>query len=154
MTRNSSFLVTVLLLAALFIAPAAAGDVMEKIETGEIIVIPSVDNYNPDLSGSRVINQITQGETFVHSRYVWPFTSQIDVTLTWDEHVGGDLELSVYKPDGAFVGHYTDLYDSSVKDGVINVDIKTSSGFLPMGDWELEVYGREVFGSSVSYSLL
>ena len=153
MTRNSSFLVTVLLLAALVIAPAAAGDVMERVETGEIIVIPSVDDYNPDLPGSRLINQITQGETIVHSRYVWPFTSQIDVTLTWDEHFG-DLELSVYKPDGTFVGHYTDLYDSSVKDGVIDIDIKPSSGFLPMGDWELKVYGRDVFGSSVSYSLL
>ncbi|WAI00988.1 hypothetical protein [Methanogenium organophilum] len=144
---------TALLLAALAIAPAAAGDVMERVETGEIIVIPSVDKYNPDLSGSRVINQITQGETIRHLRYVWPFTSKIDVTLTWDEHFG-DLELSVISPDGDFVGHYTDLYDSSVKDGVIDVDIKTSSGFLPMGDWELRVYGREVFGSSVSYTLL
>ena len=52
---------TVFLLAALVIAPAAAGDVMEKVETGEIIVIPSVDKYNPDLSGSRVLNQITIG---------------------------------------------------------------------------------------------
>lgn len=144
---------TVLLLAALFIAPAAAGDVMEKVETGEIIAIPSVDKYNPDLSGSRVINQITQGETISHLRSVWPFTSKIDVTLTWDENFG-DIELSVISPDENFVGHYTDLYDSSVKDGVIDVDIKTSSGFLPMGDWKLEVYGREVFGSSVSYSLL
>ena len=153
MTRNSSFLVTVLLLAALNIMPAAAGDGMEKVETGEIIIIPSVDKYNPDLSGSRVLNQITQGEMVVHSRYVWPFTSKIDVILTWDEHFG-DLELYVISPDGDFVGHYTDLYDSSIKDGVIDIDIKPSSGFLPMGDWELRVYGREVFGSSVSYSLL
>ncbi|KAF1078094.1 hypothetical protein [Methanogenium sp. MK-MG] len=153
MAGKSSFLLAVLLLAALFIAPATAGDVMEKVETGDIIVIPSVDEYNPDLSGSKVQNQITQGEMIVHSRYVWPFTSKIDVTLTWDEHFG-DLELYVYKPGDNFVGHYTDLYDSSVKDGVIDIDIKPSSGFLPMGDWELRVYGREVFGSSVSYSLL
>lgn len=144
---------TTLLLAALVIAPASAGDVMETVETGEIIVIPSVDKYNPDLPGSKVLYQITQGETISHLRSVWPFKSKIDVTLTWDEHFG-DLELSVYEPDGNFVGHYTDLYDSSVKDGVIDIDIKPSSGFLPMGDWELRVYGRDVFGSSVSYSLL
>ncbi|MDE4907119.1 hypothetical protein L0665_00560 [Methanogenium marinum] len=61
MTRNSSFLLAVHLLAALNVMPAAAGDVMEKVETGEIIVIPSVDEYNPNFSGSGAINQITQG---------------------------------------------------------------------------------------------
>jgi hypothetical protein len=152
MPGKTSFLLAVLLLAALFIMPTAAGDGMERVETGEIIVIPSVDTYNPDHSGVRVLNQITLGETIVHSRYVWPFTSKIDVALTWNEHFG-DLELSVYTPDGTFVGHYTDLYDSPVKDGVIDIGITSSSGFLPMGGWELRVYGREVFGSSVSYSL-
>ena len=153
MAGKITFLLTVFLLAALVIVPAAAGDVMEKVEAGDIIVIPSVDEYNLDHSGLRVINQITQGEMIVHSRYVWPFTSKIHVTLTWDENFG-DLELYVYKPGDNFVGHYTDLYDSPVKDGVIGIDIKTSSGFLPMGDWKIKVYGREVVGSSVRYTLL
>jgi hypothetical protein len=37
---------------------------------------------------------------------------------------------------------------------VIDIDIKPSSGFLPMGDWKIKVYGREVVGSSVRYTLL
>ena len=108
MAGKISFLLTVFLLAALVIVPAAAGDVMEKVEAGDIIVIPLVDEYNLDLSGLRVINQIIQGEMIVHSRYFWPFMSKIDIILTWDEHFG-DLELYVYKPGDNFVGHYTDL---------------------------------------------
>jgi hypothetical protein len=52
--------------------------------------------------------------------------------MSWDENYG-DLELYVYRPDDTLIGHYTDLYDSSAKDGLIDIDIKTSSGFLPMG---------------------
>ena len=152
MTGKTSFLLAVLLLAALFIVPATAGDLMEKFENNEIIVIPSVDKYNPEIFGTKAQNQISQGETIIHSRYVWPFTSKIDVTLTWNEQYG-DLELYVYKPDNTLLGHYNDLYDSSVKDGMIDIDIKTTSGFLPMGNWKINVYGRQVIGSSLSYSL-
>ncbi|WP_245543594.1 hypothetical protein [Methanoplanus limicola] len=125
---------------------------MEKTENNEIIVIPSFDKYNPAISGTKAQNQISEGEIISHSRYVWPFTSKIDVTLSWNENYG-DLELYVYRSDDTLIGHYTDLYDSSSKDGLIDIDIKTSSGFLPMGDWKLNVYGREVSGASLDYSL-
>jgi hypothetical protein len=144
---------TGLLIAAFFTAPVVAGEVIEKNVKNNIIVIPSVDEFIPDLSGTKAQHQISQGEMVSHNRYVWPFTSKIDVTLTWDEHYG-DLELYVYMPDDSFVGHYTDLYDSSVRDGMIDIDIRSSTGDLPMGDWRLKVYGRQVSGSSISYSLM
>jgi hypothetical protein len=61
---------------------------MEKVETGDIIVISSVDKHNPDLSGSIAQNQTVKWETIVHSKYVWPFTSKIHVRLVRDEHFG------------------------------------------------------------------
>lgn len=143
---------TALLITALIIAPVMAGEVIEKKMENEIIVMPSVDGLIPDFLDTKAQHYISQGETVYHARYVWPFTSKIDVALTWDEHYG-DLELYVYTPDDNFVGHYTDLYDSPVKDGVINVDILSSTGYLPMRDWKLNVYGRQVSGSSISYSL-
>ena len=144
---------TGLLIAAFFTAPVVAGEVIEKKTENDVIVVPSVDGFIQDLPGTKVQYQISQGETVSHTRYVWPFTSKIDVTLTWDEHYG-DLELYVYKPDDSYVGHYTDFYDRPVRDGVIDIDIKSSSGYLPMGEWKLNIYGRQVSGSSISYSLL
>lgn len=153
MTEKVSVLLIAALLVALLAAPVMAGDAAEKVGREEIIVIPSVDKFDSGLAGTKAQNEISQGEMVYHTRFVWPFISKIDVTLTWDENYG-DLELYVYQPDNTFVGHYTDLYDSSVNDGVIDLDIQSSSGYLPMGDWKLNVYGRQVSGSSISYSLL
>lgn len=153
MTEKVSVLLIAALIAALLAAPVMAGDATDKISKEEIIVIPSVDQFVSGLTGIKAQNEISRGEMVYHTRFVWPFTSKIDVTLTWDENYG-DLELYVYKPDNTYVGHYTDLYDSSVKDGMIDLDVKSSSGYLPMGDWKLNVYGRQVSGSSISYSLL
>ena len=144
---------TALLITAILTAPVMGGEVIEKKMENDVIVVPSVDGFIQDLSGTKAQHQISEREMVYHTRSVWPFTSKIDVTLTWDEQYG-DLELYVYTPDDSFVGHYTDLYDSSVRDGLINIDIKSSSGYLPMGDWKLNVYGRQVSGSSISYSLL
>jgi hypothetical protein len=69
-----------LLPAAFFIVPVTAESTMEKTENSEIIVIPSVDKYNPLISGTKAQNQISEGEIISHSKYVWPFTSKIDVT--------------------------------------------------------------------------
>jgi hypothetical protein len=69
-----------LLPAAFFIIPVTAENAMEKTENNEIIVIPSVDKYNPAISGTKAQNQISEGEIISHSRYVWPFTSKIDLT--------------------------------------------------------------------------
>ncbi|MBP2133659.1 hypothetical protein J2128_001613 [Methanomicrobium sp. W14] len=139
--------------AALFIFPAMGSGISEKSINDEIIVMPSVDKYITNFSEIKYQHQISQGEMVYHTRYVSPFTSKIDVTLTWDENYG-DLELYVYTPDNSFVGHYTDLYDSPERDGMIDIDVQSSSGFLPMGDWKLNVYGGQVSGSSLSYSLL
>ena len=144
---------TTLLIMALLTAPVMAGEVIEKKMENNVIVVPSVDGFIQELSGTKAQHQISQGEMVCHSRSVWPLTSKIDVTLTWDEHYG-DLELYVYTPDDSFVGHYTDLYDSSVRDGMIDIDIRSSTGYLPVGNWKLNVYGRQVSGSSISYSLL
>ena len=66
--------------AAFFIMPVKAESAMENTEKNEIIVIPSVDKYNPLISGTKAQNQISEGEIISHSRYIWPFTSKIDVT--------------------------------------------------------------------------
>lgn len=153
MSEKISALLIATILVALFTAPVIAGNVIDEIEKNEIIVLPSIDKSGSELLGTKAQNSISQGEMVYHSRYIWPFTSKIDVTLTWDEQYG-ELELYVYQPDNTFIGHYTDLYDSSEKDGTIDIDIKTASGYLPIGDWKLNVYGREVSGSSVSYSLI
>ncbi len=151
--RGKILIFIVLLVAAFLAAPVTASEVLEKSVKSDIIVVPSIDKFIPELSGTKAQHQISQGEMVYHSKFVWPFTSKLDVTLIWDENYG-DLELYVYTPDDGFVGHYTDLYDSSVRDGLINIDIKSSSGYLPMGNWKLNVYGRQVSGSSISYSLL
>ena len=59
-----------------------AGEVIEKKMENDVIVVPSADGLIPDLLGTKAQYQISQGETVYHTRYVWPFTSKIDVTLT------------------------------------------------------------------------
>lgn len=113
------------------------------------IVVPSADKI-PDISGgSKAQNTIMQGQTISHTSFVLPFTTKISEYLIWDEQKA-DLELRIYSPNG-FIGTYTDLYDSSIRDGVINVDIINSNG-LPFGTWRFDVYGKQVDGS-VSYRI-
>lgn len=95
-----------------------ASEVLEKSVKNDIIVVPSIDKFISDLSGTKAVNYISEGEMVYHTKFVWPFTSKLDVTLIWDENYG-DLELYVYTPDDSFVGHYTDLYDSPVRDGMV-----------------------------------
>jgi len=130
---------------AILIIPASA--VQDK-ESGTIVV-PSADKI-PDLSGgSKAQGTITQGQTISHTKFVLPFTTKISEYLIWDEQ-RADLELRIYSPNG-FIGTYTDLYDSSIRDGVINVDIIKNNG-LPFGTWTFDVYGKQVEGS-VSYRI-
>lgn len=143
--KLSVFSVCLFVIFAAVIIPASASQYKDY----GTIVLPSADKI-PDLSGgSKAQGTITQGQTISHTRFVFPFTTQINEYLIWDED-RADLELSIYSPNG-FIGTYTDLYDSSTRDGVINVDIINNNG-LPVGTWTFNVYGKQVDGS-VSYTI-
>ncbi|WP_157202236.1 hypothetical protein [Methanoplanus limicola] len=49
--------------------PVKAESAMENTEKNEIIVIPSVDKYNPLISGTKAQNQISEGEIISHSSF-------------------------------------------------------------------------------------
>lgn len=153
MAKKFTFFVIGIVLLALLAAPAAASALSADNSEGSIIVTPSSEKVIKNPGGTKLQNQISEGEWAYHTRYVGTQTSTFQVTLTWDEDYG-DLELYIYTPSGIYVGSYTDLFDSATRDGMINIDVSASSGYLPVGSWRINVYGRDVSGSSITYTLL
>lgn len=129
------------LLALCSIPVAAVGDPTES----EYQVTPWIDGLSPDTRSSHSSSVVQNGvEKFDY--YVSSGCRQLDIKVSWDLSPNyNSLTLRILTPNGLLVGEYTDIYESSVKNGIIPITITSSS--LNTGYWKCEVIGTTVSGS-------
>ena len=71
----------------------------------------------------------------------------MDVTISWNlPPKYNSLSLKIFDPNGSIVSEFTDLYESSIPNGIIPIKIRGMPD-LTVGEWRFSVIGSDVSGT-------
>ena len=141
------YVVGVFLLLCICVFPASAADGfgVEKLESEYLILPLNMGDFIEQRSS--IYSSVTHGDSRSLYYLVSSGTTELDVTLSWNlPPKYNSLSLKIFDPNGSIVSEFTDLYESSIPNGIIPIKIRGMPD-LTVGEWRFSVIGSDVSGT-------